>query len=262
MNVVINSDCEAVPKYCRALKSHSSALLNMLVCLGYDPLSLPLADVLKAHYKLQGDWAIVSPIHWEASHNDAMIVALAQDTPDYKCFTVLKNHLAEEGIALIQYSPEIWLMCIDNKPALAAKPVYQLMHHSMMPELAALDKSMYWQKFITEAQMLFASVSISSPINGVWVWGNTPISAKKALKICAEEPFYSLLNDIEVEVSLYHPATAVEDYELLLINDYANLSASQKKQLQKGPVNWYWNNTAYGNLTWLHILWRKLFHAH
>ena len=63
------------------------------------------------------------------------------------CFVMIKNH------------------------TLNAKPVHHLLNKSLMPELAQLDKTMYWQKFITESQMFFASNPNQSLVNGLWIWG-------------------------------------------------------------------------------------------
>lgn len=158
MIVVLDAECNTVPDTVRMIPTQGDALSNVLVAMGYDPSHSPVAYLLKHYHNLAGDWAVVSPIHWEASHNDAMVSAygaqLGLSEADSKLwYQSYADYLAEEGMSLHYHRADMWLLRIDGKPYLNAKPVHQLLNHSLMPELSALDITMYWQKFITESQM-------------------------------------------------------------------------------------------------------------
>lgn len=135
------------------------------------------ADELVQAHQLNGAFAIVSPVHWEAGHNDAVITAIEEDLAVSESelqdkFVLLRDYVRTDGMDLIWHSSYLWLLRMDGKPAFKAKPVYQLIHRSLMPELKALDEGMFWQKFLTECQMLIASKPNNTLVNGVWIWGN------------------------------------------------------------------------------------------
>lgn len=75
MDVVINSECIQLPKHSVALETQGCALLNYLTCLGYTHNQMPLAALLAQSRALDGDWVVLSPVFWQASHNNAVIVA-------------------------------------------------------------------------------------------------------------------------------------------------------------------------------------------
>ena len=76
MDVVINSECNAIPEERKPLvtrkEMHCLIFCFVLVMMPTDP---PLADLLRRYHNLDGDWLVLSPVHWQATHNDAMIVA-------------------------------------------------------------------------------------------------------------------------------------------------------------------------------------------
>lgn len=269
MHVVINAECAVVPEKAKALQSETKALLNLLLCLNYDPAYPPLADLLRQYHQLQGEWLLLSPVHWQATHNDAMIVALGQDLQvkeqDAKFwFEHFSQYLAEEGLALYYHDAQTWLLCTDKKPTLHAKAVHHLLNLSLMPELARMDKSLYWQKLITESQMLFASRPNPTLMNGLWIWGGGTLEKQQKIKICADEHFLSLAQICSSKVDLYHPAINLKEYHLLLINKLAAISPKHQEELTKMNASWYWNNVAYTlhSCNWFARFWRKLIHAY
>jgi hypothetical protein len=267
MYVVIDAECSAIPENAKPLTTEGSALLNFLLHLNYDPAAPPLADVLSKYHHLEGDWLVVSPVHWEATHNDAMIVAHGsalrlQKIEAKSWFNQFATYLAEEDKVLYYHNPETWLLYDDKKHPLSAKPVHHLLNQSLMPELAQLDNTLYWQKFITESQMFFASKPNQSLINGLWIWGNTKLKNKKDITVCADEHFLSIAQMCSFNVVLYRPEVLLKDYDVLLLAEPSQLSASHQEELTKRAVHWYWNNAAYtvSNSSWLTRLWRKLIH--
>lgn len=268
MIVVINSDVGVIPKECKEIPTYGMALLNMLQGLGYDAKSPPLADLLQRKYNLEGDWAIVSPIHWQASHNDALIVAVGDElalteVESHKWFMLFSDFFAEEGMVMHYHTPDLWLLRISNKPALHAKPAYQLRQCSLLPQLSALDDSLYWQKFITESQMLLASVPNNGTFNGVWVWGNSKPSVIPSLNVCADNAFFETASLAATRTTLYTPSIRLKDYTMLVLNDLNQLSDAHKQELEQLSVSWYWNNLAYQQTknNWLKRFWRNFIHA-
>lgn len=269
MYVVINSDCGFIPEGVKPLVSEGSALLNLLRCLDYDPVNPPLADLLRRTHHLDGEWLVLSPIHWQATHNDALIMAtgkdLAIEEQDARLwFKYIAEYLAEEDMTLHFHDTETWLLCDRKQHPLNAKPVHQLLNRSLMPELKQLDETMFWQKFITESQMLFASKSNQSAMNGLWPWGNAKLADKTETTICADAYFLPFAQQCSAQVVLYDPTIKLKEQSVLLISELSLLSEAHQQELKKLPVHWYWNNTAYTrtNNNWFTRLWRTVTHAH
>lgn len=269
MNVIINSDCEAKPQRATLLSSEGQPALNFLVALGYDALNPPLADLLAYVHHLDGDWCILSPIYWQASHNDAMIMATDNDigvdeSEMQLWFARLQDYLSEEGMSLHYYSAYIWLLRMDKQPALNAKSVTHMLNRSLMPELAQLDASMYWQKFFTECQMFFASHSTQPSVNGVWAWGNGKLATKKNVAICTDVQHSLMAQACSDNVTIYSPALALKQFEFILLKDLSVLSTEHQNELTNTSACWYWNNIAYNQSksNCFTRIWRLLTHAH
>ncbi|STY29380.1 Uncharacterized protein conserved in bacteria [Legionella wadsworthii] len=269
MHVVIDSDCSSIPDGINPFNSEGNALLNFLLSVGYDPVNPPLAELLKRHHNLEGQWLIMTPIHWEATHNDAMIVAWGKDLqlsqPEAKSwFDLFSQYFAEENALLYFHDSETWLLCRDNQVSIEAKPPHHLLHQSLMPELAKLDKTMFWQKFITEVQMFFASQANQSVANGLWVWGGGKLKDKIPINICVDEHYYPIAQIVSNQVTLYRPEIKLKDQQILLLKDFSMLSARHQEELSSISVQWFWNNVAYSTAPhrWYVRLWRKLIHAH
>lgn len=269
MDVVINSDCVAIPENSTPLITQENVFLNFLVCLGYDPSNPPAADLLRRVNKLEGDWVILSPIRWQASHNDAFIVATGKelelnDTQSQAAFELFSDFLAVDGMTAFYHNAHLWLLHVKNRPVIKSKPVHQLLNQSLMPELAGLDPSLYWQKFITESQMFFASLSNDPLINGVWLWSSSPLYEPNTQSICTDEHFIDTAKICSTQVTLYNPSVSLKEFDILLVDDLEILSEPHKKQLNTIPANWYWNNSAYtvSNSNCFTRFWRTLFHAH
>lgn len=268
MNVVINADSTSLPAGAKPITTHGHVYWNLLVCMGYDPLNLPAAAFISQMDHLKGEWVVLSPIHWQATHNDAMITAIAQDlqlntAQETYWFNQYKHYVASDGYQLHYHDQYLWLLQNPNNRSLHAKPAYQLVNHSLMPELAKLDPSMFWQKMFTESQMFFASQPNDSLLNGVWAWGNAPLAEHQSFTICAEQSLMQAASLCSKDVVLYHPSLNLKKFHTLLITDTTILSAAHQDQLNSMSAHWYWNNNAYAMRAsnGLTRLWRKLTHA-
>jgi hypothetical protein len=268
MDVVINSDCGLTPQRSVPLASQRDVVLNLLVSLGYNPLDFPFADALRRFHHLEGSWLVLTPAHWQASHNNAIIAAYGKElelsnTESHDWFKLFADYLAVDGIELYYHDASTWLLSAHDKPPLNAKPISQIINQPLMHELAQLDSSMYWQKFFTESQMFFASQPNESALNGVWLWGGAPL-IEKDRSICVDEHFMALAQICSSNVTLYNPSVNLKKFKILLMNNLDNLSEHHKEQLKKIPSRWYWNNSAYAvnNYNWFTRLWRNLTHAH
>lgn len=268
MHVVINSECSLIPEGVNASITEGTALLNLLFCLHFDPQNPPLADLLKKYHRLEGDWLILSPVHWQATHNDALVTAVGKEleldeSESRFWFDVFAKYLAEDGAKLYYHDAETWLLNTVQQHPLAAKPPYQLLHQSLMPELSQLDSTLFWQKFITESQMLFSSQPRQSVINGLWPWGNAKLTEQSTV-ICADESFLPFAKMCSSRVTLYSPDVKLKEGHILLINNLSILSDEHREELTKKTTHWHWNNATYvtNPTNWFLRLWRKIIHAH
>jgi hypothetical protein len=268
MYVIINSECDAIPEGSKPLISEGTALLNLLLCLNYNPAEPPLADLLRRYHHLDGDWLILSLVHWQATHNDALIAATGkelelQESESKLWFDLFTDYFAVDGLRLHYHDAETWLLNAPQQHSLTAKPAHRLVNQSLMPELTQLDRTLFWQKFITESQMLFASKPNQSAVNGVWPWSGAKLT-KKATAICADAHFFPLATMCSTQVTLYSPTVTRKEQSILLITEPSELSAEHQDELTKIVAHWYWNNVAYtsSHCYWFTRLWRKLIHAY
>lgn len=268
MDLIINSRCSSIEEAQQQLPSQGSWQLNLLACLGYDVENPPLATLLSQHHDLHGDWVVVSPVFWEASHNNAMITAsgeqLSASEEDLTaCFHQYADFLHAAGMALYYHDQYTWLLSAPNKARLQAKPVLQMIHRPLINELSLLDETLFWQKLLTESQMFFASKQHHS-INGVWFWGTGILANKKNRSICTTEDYLSVCQCCSTSVSLYGPEIMLQDFDTVLIKDRSVLTAEHQQKLKKIPVNYYWNDSGYSLAprSLISRLWRKFAHDH
>lgn len=150
-------------------------------------------DIVKLH-QLEGQWQVVSPIHWQATHNDAMIIACGDmlqlsEAQSRQWFDVFAQFLNDGQTTLYYHDAYTWLIQKKAAPPLHAKPASLLLQQSLTPHLKALDSTGFWQRLITEVQMLFSQHALNAqqlegfPINGIWIWGVAPQKRSKCQKI-------------------------------------------------------------------------------
>ena len=193
MDIIINSPIENAPKSSVAIPSQNDFMLNVLVQLGQDPICTPIASLLSQYYKLPGEWLIASPIHWQATHNDAIIVAFGDalnlsETTAQAWFTAVSQFLEADNFQLFYHNPTYWLIQAENRPRLHSNNLNAIQYQSMIPALMKLGEAVYWQRILTELQMfLFThplnhsragqdAIKPTHPINGIWFWGGGKIN--------------------------------------------------------------------------------------
>ncbi len=269
MDVIINAECTTIPKETKSSLSQGSALLNFLACLNYDTSNPPLADVLAQHHRLEGDWLILNPVQWEASHNNVILSAFGKDLGldelEFKTlFHGFSDYLMSTGMALYYHDSYTWLLSSNHKSLLKAKPLYHMLNKPLFVELAQMDETMHWQKFLTESQMFFSSHHNQSLVNGVWLWGGGILKDKKNIRIATDQHFLPIAQLCSTAVSLYESTRSLNDFDLLLLGDISVLSKTHQEQLEKMTVRWHWNNLSYeySPISWFTRLWRNLVHAH
>lgn len=252
MDVVINANCETMPLKAKPLITQHNYLVNTLTALGCDPDYPPVADMLKHHHQLPGNWLIASPIHWQATHNDAIITATGDSLSiDDKLariwFAEISQFLSQDGFELVYYNATIWMVKAGNKAPLHSQSVYRMLHQSLMPALSVMDPSMYWQRLLTELQMFMGSHPLNHgkavPVNGLWFWGGgTLVNQSKRVIMTDDEVMQSAYpHCLSLDLSKAPPKQSliiIQQAEPQLLSQLAQLTA-------KMPTHWYWNNLAY-----------------
>lgn len=267
MDVIMNGDLETSPQYSKPLLTQGNFYHNILVQLGFDADFPPVADLIRQVMQLEGDWVIATPVHWQASHNNAVIAGSGKnlcltERESYRSFEKWRKFVAEEGMEAQFYDEEVWLLKPNDKPKLYAKPVHSMLQRSLLPELQQLDETLYWQKLITECQMLFASRGVESSqlINGVWFWGQGSLLAKGDIPLLAnQKKLLELGAVLSSRVSPFSAENVASDEALILWENTAeNDRVTLQRQLQNKSVSWYGNDIAYQSQkkNWWSRIWR------
>lgn len=269
MNVVVNEngvDLQQAPFEYKLLQQHP--IVNALSALGYDESQPPIASLLAQHMGLEGDWVILSPVRWEATHNNAYIhqvgCGLYLSEPDLKrSFNAYSEFLAEEGLTLKYFDELLWLLKLNHQAPPKSKTVYEVLGHPLMFELQKMGDTQYWQKLITESQMFFATLPTQKGLNGVWVWGGGHAFQPKQIRVFADLSWHTLALCLSPKVTLIDKNSDLKACELLLLKNDSELSEAQLKQLRKQYVRWSWNDCQYTTrpLSWFHRLWSVFIHA-
>jgi len=244
MDLVINATLEEMPATAIALPQYGSYWLNVLACINEEKGSFPLGELFKQLNGFSGRWVVMSPIHWEATHNDAFIIATGEDLPftdeeSRALFTAISEFLAEE--TLYYHDAHHWLMKVDGKPALNSHPPSQLLHHSLMPELKRMDKTLYWQRLFTEIQMYLAGHAQYPQlmINGFWFYGDGELTLAAKKSIFTDDP--QLLNLFAHQMQPLTKDLQISEQTVWISQQFLPLESC----LQKHNTHWLWNNKAY-----------------
>lgn len=250
MDVVIHAPCSvSIPKS-QLIEGYGHAYLNLLNILGYEPYAFPVADWLRRVHGLDGSWVVVSPIFWQAGHNDVILLACDQtlncsEDELRQAYDVFSSFAIESGMRVYFHDPYIWLLQCDEMPPVHALPPSCLLNQSLFPFIQQLDSTLCWQRFITEIQMLFAQrLSHLPQLNGVWVWGGAPLQSASNRQLWLDSPerfdMAALLSNhvvtsgmISKDAILWLDRPTPDEYEQLT------------HQLPSASVNWYWDDIAY-----------------
>ena len=274
MEVIVNAERVASPEVFEPINQVRGFYSQLLSSLGYPDDKLPVADLLRQYHNLSGKWVVVSPVHWQATHNDALILACdhlleLNDKEGMSLFKSFTDFVAEDQMETYFCHPTLWLLRIDNMPEISTKPVRMLLNQSMMPTLEKLGEHRVWAQFLTETQMLLSGHFVNTkrvelPINGVWVWGQGGLQEKtnRAVRVNSERLF-TLANILSKNVKCYDSFQKLTKKTLLLIDEFderlnstdsslahnnhqGNNTVTQlEQQFKQKSSNWYWNNMAY-----------------
>lgn len=255
MDVIINADTESTPSGSTPLVSHHNYLLHLMMSLGFQEENPPIADFLRQLHQLEGEWLLAEPVYWEASHNDAMIVAAGnqlQLTLDESqaLFRDIATFLAEDGLSLHYHNAYTWLMKVDGKAALSSMPTSLMVNQSMMSIIKNMDSTLYWQRLMTELQMFLNSHVCNQletravPVNGLWIYGKGVFAWKPDKPVMTDDE--QLLATFPSNVTRLKWDEPVSSNAIILINNYEKIDMTRLLALiGNQPVRWFWNNIVY-----------------
>lgn len=257
MDVIINADADCLPPGSTQLVTQYNYLLNLMIAMGFHEENPPVADFLRQIHKLEGEWLVVEPVYWEASHNDAMIAAAGQqlhltDDESRLLFRDIAAFLAEDGLSLHYHNAGTWLVKVDGKPKISSKSTSLMLHQSMMPVIKGMDDTMYWQRLITELQMYLGShpgaqrdAGLTS-VNGLWFYGSGDFKFDSSKTIVTDDEqllaaFPSNMKRLSCDAPrLNHSIVVINDYQSINMDNLLSAIGNQ-------PVRWFWNNIAYSS---------------
>lgn len=267
MHIIVNDAAVRAEKN-TVLKTAGSYYTNILLSLGYQINCPPLGDLFRLFYRIEEECLIVSPIHWEVTHNDAMIVAVERglqlaSTEIKTLFSLVEEFFQDSGMKIIYHDEYTWLLCTKGNPSIKSQSIYSLLHQSLMPILKKLDKGLFWQRVITEAQMYLSLHTFNKqrgskpPINGLWFWGEGKLDLRLEKNIFTDdELLLSLANKRIYPIS--ELASTVKSRDILAIKYPQRIDVNAlKKKLPHTEIRWYWNNLSYVQpaTTWWSKLW-------
>lgn len=262
----------------------SSYYGNVFECLQFNSANPPLADLFRQYHQLDGVWLVLSLIHWEATHNDVIVTQVEdalriEENESKQLFSVVRNFLKNYSMEVYYHDKTTWLIRLEKDyPTIKSLSIDTIQNRSMMPLLEQLDPHLFWQKILTELQMVLNAYSNSalnsnltpnlhldtSIVNGVWIWGegtfkfslNQHISIitddEILLKVCgssSKEYNHSQEND---NVKLFNKVSALNEGAILQKNDMIFIKYPEQIDLKdleektkKNTTRWYWNNINY-----------------
>ena len=270
MDVVVNGTKDTLPPKAAPLLHQANYYYHLLILLGFTEEQFPLASLLCHYHGLEGPWLIASPIYWSATHNDAMISATGEaleltEEESHQLFTDVADFLEPEGFTLLYHDAETWLLSITNKPLIASEPLPSLLGRSLMPVLAKLDSTLYWQRLFTEMQMFLSNHPVASkrenklPINGLWFWGEGSFRLNSHRLIATDDEYLLALANPQNHLIALQESTVLTKNHLLLIRHPETIKRCRlEEKIKKHKAQWYWNNLAYSipASPWWSKLWR------
>ncbi len=256
MDIIINERSSQEEDANVSLYDQHHFYLHALACFDSVPEGIPMARFLADQHQLEGEWMIVSPVHWEATHNDAMIVACGKalelnDEEGHQWFEGLKKFTEEDGWTWYYHDAYTWLVQSATHPLPSGKPVYHMIHYSLMPAIQALDKHGYWQKIFTELQMFCSATSIfkkeSNPVNGVWFWGMGQFAPHAMKRVITDDAQLYQWCQMKGQAALYFSDTVhFHKDDILAINQASSLDLPNvKRAIKHNNTRWFWLDEHY-----------------
>jgi len=219
-------------------------LENLLLALGQNGIA---NDIAKDLGLKPGNYWILSPVFFHTTHNDVLMVGVAEKKEQSLMYEALKTFVAGDGFELYRYQEHLWLIHAPNMPSLSSEILPKVMHQSLKPFLDQWP--LVWRQWLTEVQMLFHAQGFSTA-NGVWLWGQGELVGHYQLKtyplnLKCGIPGHLLLNDNE---QFKTPALVITQAKY--INNLAALSHKFKQ------CRYLWQNTDYQQNS--RTLWQKI----
>ena len=145
MQIIINANCECLPKNVVEIPCCFNFLHNILASIGCQREKPPLADFLRQYYLLDGEWLIVSPIHWHATFKDVTITATGHDLGLSKAdgrslFNMMQKEFPE--MRWHYHDQYTWLVQSDQVVAIDSQPPHLICNSSCNMHLKNLDKTL------------------------------------------------------------------------------------------------------------------------
>ena len=217
-------------------------LENLLLALGQKAIA---NDVAKDLGLAAGQYWLLSPVFFHTTHNDVLMMGVAEKNEQSVIFASLKKFVAQDGFQLYCYQEHLWLIHAPNMPALSSDILPRVMHQSLKPFLD--EWPLVWRQWLTEVQMLFHAQGFSTA-NGVWLWGQGELDCNDQLAFYPITLSCDMPKHLLTKQHMNRPTVIITQAKYL---DALRASNRQFKQY------WYWwQNTNYHRhtTTW----WQKI----
>ena len=229
----------------------SSFLLNAMISLGYPASQPPIADFLRQLHQLAGVWVLCEPVYWEVSHDDAFLRAHGtllglSDKASRDLFDKTAEYLAPDGLKLHYHNAHTWLMKVDGKPKIQSVPTHLMLNQSMKTVLKELDLSLYWQKLMTELQMLLYSCPHTSalPVNGFWFYGYEPFQFDAQTRIFTNNKAW--VQAFPGYLSLFYDEKDLDNQSILWLSQFdEERFHALVESTSTMDTLWLWNDIQY-----------------
>jgi len=228
-HLFLNINCPDVPQSAIPVAMEGNFYTQLLSSLGFDAEDIPLAQLLGGDY-------IVTPVHWEATHNNAF---MRTQGGDKACYTILAEFFAEIGFGLQYVDSDIWLLEVPpNTPPLTAKPVHFMLEIPLVSIMPELDPTHYWQRLHTEIQMYLKTQAATLSTNGVWIWGGAPLQPNSQKMILTDDNWLPLAEKLSKHVTLLKD-NPITNHTVVLLDSLPTLPA-----IKQGSC-WFWQDCAW-----------------
>lgn len=193
-----------------------------------------------------GNWVLISPVHCQTTHNDAMIIGNCKEPEWQSTIEVYYEHfvnwVAQDGIMIHRLEGCLWLMNAQTFPDLATPSLQEVQHRSLSPFLSNMPS--FWLKWWTEVQMVLHQVKVQGPyvVNAVWPWGAGTYVLKNTIFVLSKNHLYHQLLKANVPVEVWQPHVKLNGKEVFLID------ADEQHLWEQLPINqydshWWWLDT-------------------
>ncbi|MFZ4076666.1 MAG: hypothetical protein ACOYKA_01650 [Legionellaceae bacterium] len=267
MDVILDARCGMVPDKSKPLVSSHDPYHQLLMTYGYVERDAPVGDFLKHVQGFSGRWLVASPLYWQATHNDAMVVAAGPalaitDEASRALCEMYAAFLLEERVVLRYHNRYTWLIQTDE--SINTTALHGLLNRSIRPFLDALKSTPYWLRLITESQLFLHAHAEQKglKVNGLWIWGEGELKQKQGrpLVVWADDPSYEkACGYLSSQVRRFLRDDVFQKETIIFVPEQATERAVElEARLKNSRIHWYWADQAYETepLSWFRRLWR------